>query len=51
MKVKNNLTLNEINNKVSFFWLKNTIRQSFRLLGRILEFFNRDILFSKQIMN
>lgn len=40
--MKNNLTLNEINNKISFFWVKKIIILSLRLLGIILERLNRN---------
>jgi len=40
--VKENITLNEINNKISFFWLKKILILSFRLIGMLLECFNKN---------
>ena len=45
--MKNNLTLNEINDRVSFFWLKKIITKSLSLLGMVLEAFNRKSFFFK----
>lgn len=39
--MKNNHTLNEINNKISFFWIKKIIILSLRFIGRIFEIFNK----------
>lgn len=45
--MKNNLTLNEINNKLSFFWAKKAAILFFRILGLILENFNKKKFFFK----
>ncbi|MAH97797.1 MAG: hypothetical protein CMA12_00400 [Euryarchaeota archaeon] len=39
--MKNNLTLNEIDNNFPLSWLKKIITLSFRLLGAILDNFNK----------
>ena len=39
--MKNNYTLNEINNNISLFWIKKLIILSFRFIGIFLEFFNK----------
>ena len=45
--MKNNLTLNEINNKFTFFWIKKIIILLLRLLGIILDNFNNKKFFFK----
>ena len=40
--MKNNLTLNKIKNKNSLFEFINLIKRILRLLGRILEIFNKN---------
>ena len=46
--MKENITLNEINNKISFFWLKRILILLFRLIGIMLECFNKNIFVFKK---
>ena len=45
--MKNNLTLNEINNKIYFFWIKKAIILSLRFIGIIFKIFNKNKFFFK----